>query len=90
MKILIGAAKSTDRVAFVDPGMNNVMTVTSNVFSPLLYSGRKLKSTCLFYIARETMLQKSGQSTSGHILWTRRSLEGQPIKRLQLLRVDSR
>ena len=75
VKILIGAAKSTDRVAFVDPGMNNVMTVTSNVFTPLLYSGRKLKSTCLFYIDRAATLQQSGQSTSGHILWTRRSLE---------------
>lgn len=75
VEILIGVVKSTDRVAFIDPGMNNVMTVTSNVFSPLLYSGRKLKSTCLFYIDRAAMLQKSGQSTHGHILWTRRSLE---------------
>ena len=32
------------RVAFVDPGLNNVMTVTSNCFNPLLYSGRDLKS----------------------------------------------
>lgn len=73
--ILIVAAKPTARVAFVDPGMNNVMTVTSNVFSPLLYSGRKLKSTCLFYLDKVATLQKSGKSTAGHILWTRRSLE---------------
>lgn len=33
-----------ERVAFVDPGLNNLMTVTSNCFNPLLYSGRDLKS----------------------------------------------
>ena len=32
------------KVAFIDPGLNNLMTVTSNVFSPLLYSGKSLKS----------------------------------------------
>ena len=33
-----------ERVVFVDPGLNNLMTVTSNCFNPLLYSGRDLKS----------------------------------------------
>ena len=33
-----------ERLAFVDPGLNNLMTVTSNCFNPLLYSGRDLKS----------------------------------------------
>ena len=33
-----------ERVAFVDPGLNNLMTVTSNCFNPILYSGRDLKS----------------------------------------------
>ena len=33
-----------ERVAFVDPGLNNLMTVTSNCFNPLLYSGLNLKS----------------------------------------------
>lgn len=32
------------KVAFIDPGLNNLMTVTSNVFAPLLYSGKNLKS----------------------------------------------
>lgn len=32
------------KVAFIDPGLNNLMTVTSNAFSPLLYSGKGLKS----------------------------------------------
>ena len=32
------------KVAFIDPGLNNLMIVTSNVFAPLLYSGKNLKS----------------------------------------------
>jgi transposase, IS605 orfB family len=32
------------RVAFVDPGLNNLMTVTSNYFNPLIYNGKPLKS----------------------------------------------
>ena len=32
------------KAAFIDPGLNNLMTVTSNAFSPLLYSGKELKS----------------------------------------------
>lgn len=32
------------KVAFIDPGLNNLMTVTSNAFSPILYSGKELKS----------------------------------------------
>lgn len=37
-------SETIQKVAFIDPGLNNLMTVTSNVFSPLLYSGRELKS----------------------------------------------
>ena len=32
------------RVVFIDPGLNNLMTVTSNVFNPILYNGRPVKS----------------------------------------------
>lgn len=32
------------RVAFVDPGLNNLMAVTSNVFNPILYNGKPIKS----------------------------------------------
>ena len=35
---------SYDRVAFIDPGLNNLMTVTSNVFNPILYNGGYVKS----------------------------------------------
>ena len=32
------------RVAFADTGMNNLLAVTSNVFSPVLYNGRPIKA----------------------------------------------
>ena len=32
------------RYAFIDPGMDNLMTITSNVFNPIIYSGKKIKS----------------------------------------------
>lgn len=37
-------SEKIQNVAFIDPGLNNLITVTSNVFSPLLYSGKNLKS----------------------------------------------
>ena len=33
-----------ERVAVVDPGLNNLMTVTSNCFNPLIYNGKPLKA----------------------------------------------
>lgn len=32
------------RVAFINPGLNNLMTVTSNCFNPILVNGRPLKA----------------------------------------------
>ena len=32
------------RVAFVDPGLNNLMTVVSNCFNPIIYNGKPLKA----------------------------------------------
>ena len=32
------------RVAFIDPGLNNLITVTSNCFNPILVNGRPLKA----------------------------------------------
>lgn len=37
-------SETIQKVAFIDPGLNNLITVTSNAFFPLLYSGKKLKS----------------------------------------------
>ena len=36
--------QNKDRVAFIDPGMNNLMTLTSNVFNPIIYNGKVVKS----------------------------------------------
>lgn len=33
-----------NRVAFIDPGLNNLMTVTSNCFNPILVNGKPLKA----------------------------------------------
>ena len=43
-EIKVQEKEEYNRVAFVDPGMNNLMTVTSNVFNPIIYNGRKIKS----------------------------------------------
>lgn len=52
------------KVAFIDPGLNNLMTVTSNAFSPLLYSGKELKS--LNQLANKKLAQvKSSLSDRG-------------------------
>ena len=40
---------SFSRVAFADPGMNNLLTVTSNVFNPVLYNGRQAKAVNQLY-----------------------------------------
>ena len=43
-KVKVQEKEEYNRVAFIDPGMNNLMTVTSNVFNPIIYNGRKIKS----------------------------------------------
>lgn len=40
---------SFSRLAFADPGMNNLLTVTSNVFNPVLYNGRQAKAVNQLY-----------------------------------------
>lgn len=37
-------SETPKRVAFVDPGLNNLMTVTSNCFNPMIVNGKPLKS----------------------------------------------
>ena len=45
------------RVAFIDPGMNNLMTVTSNIFSPILYNGRPAKAINQLYNKNRAKIQ---------------------------------
>lgn len=56
IKVLIGyyktkkKAKVTQtRIASIDIGQNNLMTVTSNVFHPIIYNGKPVKSVNQFY-----------------------------------------
>lgn len=37
-------SETPKRVAFVDTGLNNLLTVTSNCFNPILYNGKPLKA----------------------------------------------
>ena len=61
-------ADNLERVAFIDPGLNNVMTVTSNCFHPIIYNGRPLKAInqlCNKHIAElRSELSKRGLKTS--------------------------
>lgn len=56
IKVVIGYYKTTKkikdtlkRIASIDIGQNNLMTVTSNVFHPIIYNGKPVKSVNQFY-----------------------------------------
>lgn len=56
IKVLIGYYKTKKplkntqkRIASIDIGQNNLMTVTSNVFHPVIYNGKPVKSINQFY-----------------------------------------
>lgn len=56
IKVLIGYCKTKKktrtaqkRIASIDMGQNNLMTVTSNVFHPVIYNGKPVKSVNQFY-----------------------------------------
>lgn len=56
IKVLIGYYKNKKklrttqkRIASIDIGQNNLMTVTSNVFHPVIYNGKPVKSVNQFY-----------------------------------------
>lgn len=56
IKVLIAYSKTkkkTDitpkRIASIDIGQNNLMTITSNVFHPIIYNGKPVKSVNQFY-----------------------------------------
>ena len=56
IKVLIGyyetkkkAKTNNKRFASIDIGQNNLMTVTSNVFHPIIYNGKPVKSVNQFY-----------------------------------------
>ena len=56
IKVLIGYYKTKvkqkvtqKKIASIDVGQNNLMTVTSNVFHPVIYNGKPVKSVNQFY-----------------------------------------
>lgn len=45
------------KVAFIDPGLNNLLTVTSNAFSPIIINGKPMKSVNHYYNKQKAKLQ---------------------------------
>lgn len=60
--------KSGKRFASIDVGVNNLMTVTSNVFHPIIYNGKPMKSVNQFFNKTKTKevarLKKENNVTS--------------------------
>lgn len=56
-------SQSTERIAAIDLGINNLMAVTSNVpgFKPVLVNGRPLKSMNQFFNKKRATLQRRSQ-----------------------------
>ena len=58
--------KYGDRYAAIDLGVNNLATMTSNVFSPIIINGKPLKSVNQYYNKR------IAEESSKHRTWTKR------------------
>ena len=72
------------RVAFIDPGMNNLMTVTSNVFHPLIYNGRVAKSINQLYNKERAKKQSKLQRRKLTVLASTKSKIDDLLKPKQL------
>ena len=70
-----------NRVAFIDPGMNNLMTVTSNVFNPIIYNGRQIKS--INQLANKNVAKRQQRMTEMN-LKVKKTLEEREIQRLNV------
>ena len=70
------------RLAFVDPGLNNLLTVTSNCFNPILYNGRPLKS--INQLSNKTIAALKSK-LSERRLWTSSLLQSVYSKRSRRL-----
>lgn len=78
IKVVIGYYKTTKkikdtqkRIASIDIGQNNLMTITSNVFHPLIYNGKPVKSVNQFYnkIKAEKQSQLKKQN---NVYWSKK------------------
>lgn len=72
------------RVAFIDPGMNNLMTVTSNVFHPVIYNGRVAKSINQLYNKERAKKQSKLQRRKLTILASTQSKINEMLNPVQL------
>lgn len=48
---------NSNNLAFIDPGLNNLFTVTSNCFEPQLYNGKPFKSINQYYNKKKSKIQ---------------------------------
>ena len=78
IKIMIGyyetkkKAKTTQkRIASIDIGQNNLMTVTSNVFHPVIYNGKPVKSINQFYNKIKAE-EQSRLKKQNNVYWSRK------------------
>ena len=78
IKVLIGyyktkkKAKATQqRIASIDIGQNNLMTVTSNVFHPIIYNGKPVKSVNQFYNKIKAE-EQSRLMKQNNVYWSKR------------------
>lgn len=77
-----------DRVAFIDPGLDNLMTVTSNVFSPLIINGKPVKALNQLYNKKKAKLQShlflntsKANRLLGKVLYSTPALQALSFKR---------
>ena len=78
IKVVIGyyktkkKSKATQkRIASIDIGQNNLMTVTSNVFHPLIYNGKPVKSVNQFY-NKTRAKEQSRLKKENNVYWSKR------------------
>jgi transposase, IS605 orfB family len=78
IKVLIGYYKTKKktkntqkRIASIDVGQNNLMTVTSNVFHPVIYNGKPVKSVNQFYNKIKAK-EQSRLNKQNNVYWSKK------------------
>ena len=78
IKVMIGYYKTKKktkttqkRIASIDIGQNNLMTVTSNVFHPVIYNGKPVKSVNQFYNKIKAQ-EQSRLMNQNNVYWSKK------------------
>ena len=78
IKVMIGYYKTKKqvkatqkRIASIDIGQNNLMTVTSNVFHPVIYNGKPVKSVNQFYNKIKAK-EQSRMMKQNNVYWSKK------------------